>query len=76
VTVSIGVSHFPTDASAQDMLVDCADSALYCSKRTGRNRVTAFEAGMEVHPGRERSISAPPTDAPSTPPAPSGIAKA
>ncbi|MBZ4333689.1 diguanylate cyclase [Corallococcus interemptor] len=76
VTVSIGVAHFPTDATSQDTLVDCADSALYCSKRTGRNRVTAFEPGMEVHPGRERSIGAPPADAPSTPPPPSGIAKA
>ncbi len=76
VTVSIGVSHFPTDAAAQDTLVDSADAALYCSKRTGRNRVTAFEPGMEVHPGRERSINAPPADAPSTPAAPTGIAKA
>ncbi|RKH31864.1 GGDEF domain-containing protein [Corallococcus sicarius] len=76
VTVSIGVSHYPTDANTQEGLVDCADSALYCSKRTGRNRVTAFEAGMEMHPGRERSIAAPPTDAPTSPPASSGIAKA
>jgi diguanylate cyclase (GGDEF)-like protein len=76
VTVSIGVAHFPTDATVQETLVDCADSALYCSKRTGRNRVTAFEPGMELHPGRERGINAPPADAPNNPPAPSGIAKA
>lgn len=75
VTVSVGVSHYPTDALTQEGLVDCADAALYCSKRTGRNKVTAFETGMEVHPGRERGPQTPPADAP-TPPPPGGMAKA
>ncbi len=59
ITVSIGVASLPTDASSQDTLVDCADSALYASKRAGRNRVTGYEPGMEMHPGRERGLSRP-----------------
>jgi diguanylate cyclase (GGDEF)-like protein len=54
ITISIGVSTLPTNATEQSRLVDCADSALYASKRGGRNRVTAYAAGMELHPGRER----------------------
>ena len=54
ITISIGVSNLPIDATAQEKLVDCADSALYASKRGGRNRVSGFMPGMELHPGRER----------------------
>ncbi len=54
VTISVGFATFPTDAADLATLVDAADSALYASKRGGRNRVTAFEQGMETHPGRER----------------------
>ena len=54
VTISVGVATLPTDASEQARLVDAADSALYASKRGGRNRVTGFAPGMEQHPGRER----------------------
>ncbi|MGZ3460426.1 MAG: GGDEF domain-containing protein, partial [Archangium sp.] len=59
ITVSIGVASFPTDATIQDTLVDCADAALYASKRAGRNSVTAYAPGMELHPGRERGLSRP-----------------
>lgn len=54
VTVSIGVANWPVDATEQDRLVDCADAALYASKRAGRNQVTAYATGMELHPGRAR----------------------
>ena len=40
ITISIGVSNLPHDANEMDKLVDCADSALYASKRSGRNRLT------------------------------------
>ncbi|WP_164017003.1 sensor domain-containing diguanylate cyclase [Pyxidicoccus trucidator] len=77
VTVSVGVAHFPTDATTQEELVDCADSALYCSKRSGRNRTTPFEPGMEMHPGRERGPHAPATEGTAvTTTAPGGVAKA
>ncbi|NMO22559.1 diguanylate cyclase [Pyxidicoccus fallax] len=77
VTVSIGVAHHPTDASTQEGLVDCADAALYHSKRSGRNRTTPYEPGMEMHPGRERGPHAPATEASTvTSQPPGGVAKA
>jgi len=76
VTISIGVACFPLDANDQEMLVDCADAALYASKRGGRNKVSAYEPGMEIHPGRERGPHASrPADS-SRPLPPTGLAKA
>ncbi len=54
ITISVGVANLPVDATTMDRLVDCADSALYASKRGGRNLVTGYAPGMELHPGRER----------------------
>ncbi len=54
VTISIGLATLPTDATEQTKLVDCADSALYASKRGGRDKVTAYQPGMEAEPTRQR----------------------
>jgi diguanylate cyclase (GGDEF)-like protein len=43
VTVSIGVSGFPDQASTLDRLERLADAALYLAKRQGRNRVELAE---------------------------------
>jgi diguanylate cyclase (GGDEF)-like protein len=58
VTISVGVATLPGDGTTIEKLVDCADAALYASKRGGRNKVSAFEPGMEDHPGRERGPQA------------------
>lgn len=58
ITVSIGVANLPVDAMTQEKLADCADAALYASKRGGRNLVSGYAPGMEVHPGRERGPGA------------------
>ena len=58
ITISVGVACFPDDGGELEALVDSVDSALYASKRGGRNRVTAFAKGMEDHPGRERGPKA------------------
>jgi diguanylate cyclase (GGDEF)-like protein len=57
ITISIGVASFPEDARDPIQLVEMADSALYGSKRSGRNRVSAYrpsstEAGRPVRSRR------------------------
>lgn len=42
ITVSIGVSCFPTDATQKEDLIKKADIALYNAKNAGRNRVSLF----------------------------------
>ncbi len=44
VTVSIGIAAAPGQAATSDELVRNADKALYLAKRSGKNRVEAFEA--------------------------------
>jgi diguanylate cyclase (GGDEF)-like protein len=56
LTVSVGVAVYPEDARDLATLIDCADAALYCAKREGRNRVRAYEPGMREAPGRQRDI--------------------
>jgi diguanylate cyclase (GGDEF)-like protein len=60
VTISCGVSCMTDDAEKLDRLVDAADAALYASKRGGRDKVTPYATGMELHPGRERGPQKPP----------------
>jgi diguanylate cyclase (GGDEF)-like protein len=76
ITISIGVASYPLDASDQEMLVDCVDAALYASKRGGRNKVSAYEPGMEIHPGRERGPHAGRATDNTRPLPPAGVAKA
>ncbi len=40
ITLSIGISTFPTQGMTSAALLRSADEALYKSKRNGRNRVT------------------------------------
>ena len=58
VAASVGVATWPVDARDVVSLLDAADSALYASKRGGRNRCTAYAPGMELHPKRQRQITA------------------
>ncbi|MDD5613918.1 MAG: GGDEF domain-containing protein [Candidatus Omnitrophica bacterium] len=44
ITVSIGISCYPQDASESVDLIEKADLALYSAKRKGRNRTIAYNA--------------------------------
>lgn len=46
VSCSIGGASYPSDAISADALLQCADRALYCVKRRGRNGYAAFEKGL------------------------------
>jgi diguanylate cyclase (GGDEF)-like protein len=48
LTVSIGLSTYPGTASDREGLLRRADDALYVVKRSGRNRVSASPAGVDV----------------------------
>jgi diguanylate cyclase (GGDEF)-like protein len=43
ITVSLGVATFPRDAWSLEAMIEGADAALYLSKKSGRNRVTAYQ---------------------------------
>lgn len=47
ITISLGVAAFPEDARDPIELIELADTALYRAKRTGRNRVCAYNALAE-----------------------------
>lgn len=42
ITLSVGLACYPDDAANAEMLVACADEALYKAKDSGRNRVISF----------------------------------
>ncbi|MDR2578532.1 MAG: diguanylate cyclase [Chitinispirillales bacterium] len=48
VTISVGCATIPVHCATQQEIIDCADKALYASKRAGRNCVTVYAPGMTV----------------------------
>jgi two-component system cell cycle response regulator len=46
LSTSIGIGIFPDDADAVDALIAVADSALYCAKRSGKNRCCVAPAAV------------------------------
>lgn len=42
---SIGIASFPKDASTLEKLIECADSAMYTVKKSGKNRFAYYEGG-------------------------------
>lgn len=51
VTASMGVAAFPIHGRSADSVLRAADDALYRAKAEGRDRVLAWDASGEAHPG-------------------------
>jgi diguanylate cyclase (GGDEF)-like protein len=49
VTVSVGISIFPTDGSDSQSLLKAADVAMYRAKETGRNNYQYYVPSMNIH---------------------------
>jgi diguanylate cyclase (GGDEF)-like protein len=51
VTLSLGVATVvPNDKGTPELLIKCADDALYLAKSSGRNRVMVWEPPKETPP--------------------------
>ncbi|NWJ46094.1 MAG: diguanylate cyclase [Chloroflexi bacterium] len=48
VTMSIGISSFPTDAQSAELLFEYADAAMYRAKDTGKDRVCLFDPNVDL----------------------------
>lgn len=48
ISASIGIAHYPKDATTIDELLQLADTALYVSKRNGRNQYNIYNREMTV----------------------------
>jgi diguanylate cyclase (GGDEF)-like protein len=48
ITASIGISSYPEDGEDVEMLLKCADIAMYHIKETGRDNYTRYVPGMET----------------------------
>jgi diguanylate cyclase (GGDEF)-like protein len=53
VSLSMGVATWPLNGTRAEELIDAADAALYYSKRSGRNRVTAAGRPMDNEGGTD-----------------------
>ncbi|HJV46372.1 MAG TPA: EAL domain-containing protein [Bacillota bacterium] len=47
ITTSIGISYYPKDGDAYEVLLKKADAAMYQAKKTGKNKFHIFEPDME-----------------------------
>jgi diguanylate cyclase (GGDEF)-like protein len=48
ISISGGISEFPSDGDTIDSLVQMADEALYESKKKGKNRITAYGPSSDL----------------------------
>jgi len=56
ISLSIGVATFPQDGRTADELIVSADSAMYHSKKRGKNTVSFYSAGQGEAAKRQQSL--------------------
>jgi diguanylate cyclase (GGDEF)-like protein len=56
LSVSIGLSLFPSDASKREELIIAADEALYFAKNAGRNRICPYSETLKSAIEKDRSV--------------------
>ncbi len=56
ISASIGISHYPKNASNIDQIINCADTAMYEAKRSGKNRFVIFTKNLAEQTENERNI--------------------
>jgi diguanylate cyclase (GGDEF)-like protein/PAS domain S-box-containing protein len=56
VTTSIGISHFPNDATDVNQLLKHADSAMYQAKEAGRNTIRYFTSDLNFLLGKRLEV--------------------
>lgn len=56
LSVSIGISLFPADASKREELIIAADEALYFAKKAGRNRICPYRETLKSAIEKDRGI--------------------
>lgn len=49
ISVSIGISLFPRDGDSSEVLLSCADTAMYAAKAEGHNRARFFDPSFVPH---------------------------
>lgn len=58
ISVSMGISIYPSDGPDAQTLIKCADTAMYHAKEDGRNNYKFFEPGMNARAVQRQSIEA------------------
>lgn len=49
ITISIGVANYPFDGRTAEDILECADSAMYVAKRSGRNQSILYSRRDEIY---------------------------
>ena len=49
VGMSIGTSIYPNDASSPEMLLKCADTAMYKAKHSGKNKISYYQEDTSIY---------------------------